>query len=156
MTTFEVQIWSNISMTMLQGQKVLKKVHGLTKLGVWTTSPWMARWQLNCNQVSPNASTCITSPHTDNLMVTACMLELKFYPAGEDKCHHLVKQRFLSFPLGSFFLEFNNPFFDFFLWQSKAYHGREECHAHVYPRNRLPVPSLVGGLVYIRTRLLLM
>ena len=61
-----------------------------------------------------------------------------------------------EFSFGEFFLEFNNLFFDFFLWQSKAYNGREECHAHVCPRNSLRVPSLVGGLVYIRTRLLLM
>ncbi len=72
------------------------------------------------------------------------MLESISPSPGEDKGHHLVSERFLSFPLASFF---GMKAFSFSLhilvclWQREDHHGREECRAHVCPSIRLRVPT---------------
>jgi hypothetical protein len=91
------------------GQQVLKKVHNPTKLGVRTTGPY------NIEQVHVNGTLTIelrrgvneTSTYTMSSCIVnehGCirMHEPISASPGEDKGHHLVSERFSSFPLVSF------------------------------------------------------
>ena len=78
---------------------------------------------LNCVQVSPNASTHPVSFHIISERECICMLGPISTSSGDDKGHHLVPERFLSFPLVKFFWNGSIPFFLAYHFSSMAERG---------------------------------